>query len=222
MVTELGGDRISIPVLMAGVGVIGLGMAGLALSAPAIAQDDIREPTEQQAPADAVQDEAGESSTQPPVAQTDAFGNVIIVTARKREEMLQDIPVAVAALSGNSLDDVGIQRLDETTALIPNLRVSHAGTGPGVASLYIHGIGYNGTEKLEAPSVGVFIDDFYWGMGRPVARHVRYRADRRSTRAAVGAVRQKYFRRRDRGAPDQASGLHWRQGEGISGTYGKL
>lgn len=144
---------------------IGLGMAGLALSTPAIARDDVREPTEQQAPADAVQDEAGESSTQPPVAQTDAFGNVIIVTARKREDMLQDIPIAVAALSGNSLDDVGIQRLDETTALIPNLRVSHAGTGPGVASLYIRGIGYNGTEKLEAPSVGVFIDDFYWGMG---------------------------------------------------------
>jgi len=155
MVTECFGDRISKSLLKAGVGVIGLGLAGFALSAPALAQDS----------ADAAQNRTGENGAQPAANQTDAFGNVIIVTARKREELLQDIPVAVAALSGDSLDDVGIQRLDETTALIPNLRVSHAGTGPGVASLYIRGIGYNGTEKLEAPSVGVFIDDFYWGMG---------------------------------------------------------
>jgi len=148
------GNRVSLHGLKSGTGLIGLAMAGMALSTPAIAQDDAQE-----ASATAAQDEAGQ------VAQTDAFGNVIIVTARKREEMLQDIPVAVAALSGESLDAVGIKRLDETTALIPNLRVSHAGTGPGVASLYIRGIGYNGTEKLDSPSVGVFIDDFYWGMG---------------------------------------------------------
>lgn len=93
------------------------------------------------------------------------LGADIVVTARKREEVLQDIPVAVAALSGKALDEVGISRLDQTTALVPNLRMQESGTGASVATVYIRGIGYNGTEKLDAPSVGVFIDDFYWGMG---------------------------------------------------------
>lgn len=93
------------------------------------------------------------------------LGSEIIVTARKREESLQDIPVAVAAISGEALEEVGITRLDQVTALVPNLRMQSSGTGASVATVYIRGIGYNGTEKLDAPSVGVFIDDFYWGMG---------------------------------------------------------
>lgn len=163
--TALHGDRISANVYEVRSGVTTLGLAGLLLSAPAYGQSNAGGVPEQPLPTDTSAGEQEDDTGQTPSTQTDAFGNVIIVTARKREEVLQDIPVAVAALSGESLDDIGIQRLDETTALIPNLRVSHAGTGPGVASLYIRGIGYNGTEKLEAPSVGVFIDDFYWGMG---------------------------------------------------------
>lgn len=93
------------------------------------------------------------------------LGSDIIVTARKREEVLQDVPVAVSALAGEALEDVGITRLDQVTALVPNLRMQSSGTGASVATVYIRGIGYNGTEKLDAPSVGVFIDDFYWGMG---------------------------------------------------------
>lgn len=96
---------------------------------------------------------------------TTTIGAEIVVTARKREEALQDIPVAVAAISGEALEEVGINRLDQVTALVPNLRMQPSGTGPSVATVYIRGIGYNGTEKLDAPSVGVFIDDFYWGMG---------------------------------------------------------
>lgn len=98
-------------------------------------------------------------------ASTTTLGGDIIVTARKREEVLQDVPIAVAALSGESLENVGINRLDQATALVPNLRMQSSGTGASVATVYIRGIGYNGTEKLDAPSVGVFIDDFYWGMG---------------------------------------------------------
>lgn len=165
MMAESRADRFSVPGLKAGVALIGLGIAGFAFTSPASAQNGVPEMAGQQTPSDAAQNAAEENSTQSPNPQADAFGNVIIVTARKREEALQEIPVAVAALSGESLENIGIQRLDQTTALIPNLRVSHAGTGPGVASLYIRGIGYSGTEKLEAPSVGVFIDDFYWGMG---------------------------------------------------------
>lgn len=93
------------------------------------------------------------------------LGGEIIVTARKRDEAIQSVPIAVAALSGDALEEIGINRLDQTTALVPNLRIQTSGTGPSVASVYIRGIGYNGTEKLDAPSVGVFIDDFYWGMG---------------------------------------------------------
>jgi len=108
---------------------------------------------------------AGQDDNASPRDASGALSTDIIVTARKRVEALQDIPVAVSALSGEALDQVGITRLDQASALVPNLRMTDSGTGPGVATTYIRGIGYNGTEKLDAPSVGVFIDDFYWGIG---------------------------------------------------------
>lgn len=89
----------------------------------------------------------------------------IIVTARKREERLQDVPSAITAITGDTLQATGVQRLDEVTSTVPNMQLNHSGTGPSVATVYIRGIGYNGTEKLDSPSVGVFIDGFYWGMG---------------------------------------------------------
>lgn len=89
----------------------------------------------------------------------------IVVTARKREESLQDVSVAVTAMPAERIESLGVRRLDELNAMAPNLRILESSTGPSVATLHIRGIGYNGTEKLDAPSVGVFIDDFYWGMG---------------------------------------------------------
>ena len=100
-----------------------------------------------------------------PATSTAQVLEEIVVTARKREDSLQETAVAVTALSGEALEALGVQRLDEMTAMAPNLRIQSSGTGPSVATLFIRGIGYNGTEKLDAPSVGVFIDDFYWGMG---------------------------------------------------------
>ena len=131
----------------------GSAIAALASAMPVTAQDVPATPPAQQM-------EAGSAANAPM-----SLGGDIIVTARKREESLQDIPVAVAALSGEAMEEVGISRLDQITAMVPNLRIQSSGTGPSVATMYIRGIGYNGTEKLDAPSVGVFIDDFYWGMG---------------------------------------------------------
>lgn len=129
----------------------GVALLAIAAAVPAYAQENTAPPQPQQSETDGV------------VPAT--LGSEIVVTARKREELLQDIPVAVTALSGEALEDVGINRLDQATALVPNLRIQSSGTGASVATVYIRGIGYNGTEKLDAPSVGVFIDDFYWGMG---------------------------------------------------------
>jgi len=126
-------------------------LSALAVAMPAMAQDTAGAPSQPGSD--------GEASS------TSLGSDTIIVTARKREEILQDIPVAVAALSGEALEEVGISRLDQVTALVPNLRIQASGTGASVATVYIRGIGYNGTEKLDSPSVGVFIDDFYWGMG---------------------------------------------------------
>ena len=88
-----------------------------------------------------------------------------VVTARKRAENIQEVPITVTVLNGEHMENVGIYTLEDATAMVPNLRIAPSGTGPSVATLYIRGIGYNGTEKLESPSVGVFIDDLYWGMG---------------------------------------------------------
>ena len=96
-----------------------------------------------------------------------AYGlDSITVTARKREEALQDVPVAVSAFTSEHLNDINVSRLEELSAMAPNIRMLSASTGPSVATIYIRGIGYGGTEKLDAPPVGVFIDGFYYGIGQ--------------------------------------------------------
>ena len=55
----------------------------------------------------------------------------VVVTARKREEGLQDTPIAVSAYSGDSLDARGIQKVDEIAYLVPNMSFDNINTNGG-------------------------------------------------------------------------------------------
>ena len=48
----------------------------------------------------------------------------VVVTAQKREESLQDVPISVSALSGERVNDAGIQRFQELAAYVPNFSIS--------------------------------------------------------------------------------------------------
>src|SRR5678815_1940445 len=68
----------------------------------------------------------------------------IVVMARKREERLLDVPIAVTALSSEQLERQSIASLDDVTYAVPNLSITGGGTdagGTGFGIVFIRGIG---------------------------------------------------------------------------------
>src|SRR5580698_2671550 len=62
----------------------------------------------------------------------------IIVTATRRSENLQDVPIAITALTGNMLSELNVQTLDDFVKYLPN--VSTASVGPGQGEVYMRGL----------------------------------------------------------------------------------
>jgi iron complex outermembrane receptor protein len=89
----------------------------------------------------------------------------VVVTARRREESLQETPVAVTALSADTLRDAGVRNLAQLNQIVPNIEVSSAnGTAP-LANIYIRGVGQRNTGPNIDSGVGIYIDEVY--VGRP-------------------------------------------------------
>lgn len=109
------------------------------LSPAAIAQDSVQE----QAP------EALEES-----------GNVIVVTATKREQTLQEIPVAVSVTSAETLERAQIQDISDLQSVVPSLRVTQLQSS-SQTNFVIRGFGNGANAVGVEPSVGVFIDGVY-------------------------------------------------------------
>ncbi|MBO9713865.1 TonB-dependent receptor [Sphingomonas sp.] len=82
----------------------------------------------------------------------------IIVTAQKREERVQDIPLAVQVLGGDQLESQGIREFSELTRAAPSLLIRPA-EHPVNASVSIRGIGTFAFSPSVEPSVAVQIDD---------------------------------------------------------------
>jgi len=88
----------------------------------------------------------------------------IVVTARKREESIQDTPIAVSAFSGASLEARGIERIDGIAAITPNMTFSNINTNGGGgsnASVYIRGVGQTDFIPSADPGVGLYVDGVY-------------------------------------------------------------
>jgi iron complex outermembrane receptor protein len=89
----------------------------------------------------------------------------VIVTARKREESLQETPVAVTALSATALRDAGVRNLADLNQIAPNIEVSSANGSAPLANIYIRGIGQRNSGPNIDSGVGIYIDEVY--IGRP-------------------------------------------------------
>ena len=85
----------------------------------------------------------------------------IIVTAQKREQGLQDVPISITAVTGEKIDNAGITGLQELTLYTPNIKIN---TGSASPNLFIRGVG-SGTNAGFEQSVGMFIDGVYSGRG---------------------------------------------------------
>jgi iron complex outermembrane recepter protein len=88
----------------------------------------------------------------------------IIVTARKREENLQDVGMSVSAMGKQEILNKYSTDVRDLVSISPNLVMDDTAQGPGgVASIYIRGIGVSEVEKNFDPAVGVVIDGIYIG-----------------------------------------------------------
>lgn len=83
------------------------------------------------------------------------------VTARKREETLQDVPVAVTAFTSESLDKMNVRDIGDLDAQVPNLTIYAARGSTSTVTAYIRGIGQADPLWGVDPGVGIYLDDVY-------------------------------------------------------------
>ncbi|GMN12409.1 TonB-dependent receptor [Altererythrobacter sp. MTPC7] len=131
------------------------GCAGLAFSVPAYAQGTA---VEEPVTGPVIADDARLSGTD---------NGVIVVTARRREESLQDVPIAVTAFSGDELLRSGTLELTELTQEVPNLTLEVSRGTNTTLTAFIRGVGQQDPVAGFEAGVGLYVDDVY--INRPQA-----------------------------------------------------
>jgi outer membrane receptor protein involved in Fe transport len=130
------------------------GIIGL-VAAPARAQDNTT-PTGQTSPTQ----QTGQVGGQQPSPTDDNSANTIVITAQQRPQVLEDVPIAVSAVSAQSLQNSGATDIRQLNQLAPSLLVSSTGSEAN-GSARIRGIGTVGDNPGLESSVAVFIDGVY-------------------------------------------------------------
>jgi iron complex outermembrane receptor protein len=114
---------------------------------------------------------SGLAVTAPVMAQEAAAsaesGDEIIVTARRREENLLDVPIAVSAFSGEALELRGALDLTDIGNITPNTTLETSRGSNSTLSAFIRGIGQQDPVSGFEPGVGIYLDDVY--LNRPQA-----------------------------------------------------
>jgi Outer membrane cobalamin receptor protein len=89
-----------------------------------------------------------------------AYDAEIIVTATKREQTLQDVPVAVTVTSGATIERAQIRDIKDLQSVVPSLRVNQLQSSANT-NFYIRGFGNGANNAGIEPSVGLFVDGVY-------------------------------------------------------------
>lgn len=127
-------------------------VAGIALAMPSSALAQAETAAAQPLP----QDEAQPA----PDNTADATGNEIVVTATKREQTLQDVPVAVSVTTAETIERAQIRDVRDLSTLVPSLRVNQLQSSANT-NFYIRGFGNGANNAGIEPSVGLFVDGVY-------------------------------------------------------------
>jgi len=86
----------------------------------------------------------------------------VIVTAQKRAENLQDVPISVTAMDGEKIQDNTIMNFSALADFVPSLHIAEASVN---TNIYMRGIGSGNNRGFEQ-SVGMYLDGVYLGRGR--------------------------------------------------------
>jgi len=97
------------------------------------------------------------------MAQQDstALGEVI-VTAQKREQSLQDVPISLAALGEKKMEELNVQNFKDYVQFLPSVTMQPSlGAGSGFSAVYMRGVatGGDGQATTSQPSVGMYLDE---------------------------------------------------------------
>ncbi|WND02532.1 TonB-dependent receptor [Temperatibacter marinus] len=106
------------------------------------------------------------SLTAPVMAQEDEFSlEEIVVTARRREESLQDAPVAITAFSANEIANRGLTDITELAQSLPSVTLEASRATNSTLTAFIRGVGQQDPLAGFEPGVAIYIDDIY--LARP-------------------------------------------------------
>ncbi|MBX9797352.1 TonB-dependent receptor [Sphingomonas sp.] len=92
-----------------------------------------------------------------PEATEDEIPGDIVVTAQKRNERLQDVPIAVSVVSGAALDRAGVVNIENAQYLVPSLNFRKSGTTLN-QSLFLRGVGTSTFSIAGEPSIATVVD----------------------------------------------------------------
>lgn len=87
----------------------------------------------------------------------------IVVTAQKREQNLQDVPIAISAIAPDYIEKHQITTITSLTSLAPNLKIDPAGANQTTSTIAIRGNVQGNPQLYFEPSVGLYLDGVYIG-----------------------------------------------------------
>jgi iron complex outermembrane receptor protein len=135
-----------------------------ALPATAAAADNSKNKA-QETPAASQETPAPTAQAAPPAApaeqaapQDDLGVGEIVVTAQRREERLQDVPIAISAFSQSTLTNSGVRSMEDLVAVTPGLIIQRSGAGN---TPFIRGVGSNSANGGTESPVTTYIDGVY-------------------------------------------------------------
>jgi outer membrane receptor protein involved in Fe transport len=85
----------------------------------------------------------------------------ITVTAQKRSENLQEVPISIQVLGNEQLEEMSVADFDDVVRLIPSVSLQRLGEVPSNTQVYMRGVasGGDGNHSASQPSVGVYVDE---------------------------------------------------------------
>ena len=101
----------------------------------------------------------------PPAAEDERRFGPIVVSAQRRDQNLQDVPLSVSAFNGGELEELGVVTLDEVAKITPNVTLEASRATNNTLSAFIRGVGQQDPLVGFEAGVGIYIDDVY--LNRP-------------------------------------------------------
>lgn len=107
---------------------------------------------------------SSDSTTTPPAAKNTEAKQLeeITVTARRRDESMEKVPVAITAFTGEDLRDLQAVNIDGLQGAVPNLNIVQGRGSSSAVNIFIRGIGQPDALQTFDPGVGMYVDDVYY------------------------------------------------------------